>query len=753
MAGLPATIDVEKFAEARAFEINAMQEAMKAVNTAKTTRVWQELPRHLRRRAASHNIRRVPVRLRDKARAEMDPARRKALGRSKPKLGKAKRVSRTETLLKRQKDKTWLETHIWHAKRMHMETKWGYRLAITPTEKSFRPSHRAATHSSILHDASYQSLIQLSGPQDLLKRMLEGCCDPQGVGPGAKRYLTGARVLETHFYEYEKYPFDLIAPITVMAQEAPNLQGKEQDGNPHRTIWIRSHPAVFDQLFATLQTAASATLDAHKKKRGEEPEVSIELADLREHVNVFEIMGPRSSQVIKGVLKVVKEEKREEVKKFLSSLEGLRSAGSVPRGMVVGFTVHDPRLSFPPKNAKVKVDGNNLPSLSQSNITLPSSTLAQSDIWEEDIRNGLKKPRFKKQDIDERKSKNLVPGTPLNPTDKDNRVPILLIQRSLEPSSPILSTSTANPHHGPSDTQGLHGWTLILPAGWSMPFFTSLTHTGTRPAGLRERYTQHFEAGLPFFPKDYVTTTAGRLEEEEKGTEEKEKWERKPKAKRVNFGSEVEVWKGDWERLLGLREVRGEGDVGDNEFVAAQREQEDTTMDVEANVSKLLVPSAGLLAEINRLRAKRDMNPLGVEVSAQDLWKSALVMVRVIPCRRGSPEDLAILYGVDDEERRKWVKVEEVRNGSRMAMDEEGDDEVELSKSIPSSYAIIGRVTSGNFSLARGKGHAIGAIPIVKLFQLQEQAQRLQVTPELFVKVRDRKDTTCRAAFLEVLNM
>lgn len=36
-----------------------------------THRAWQELPRHLRRRAASHNVRRVPLRLRKKSRAEV----------------------------------------------------------------------------------------------------------------------------------------------------------------------------------------------------------------------------------------------------------------------------------------------------------------------------------------------------------------------------------------------------------------------------------------------------------------------------------------------------------------------------------------------------------------------------------------------------------------------------------------------------------------------------------------------------------
>ena len=40
-------------------------------SSAGTQRVWQSLPRHLRRRAASHDVRYVPARLRQKARAEV----------------------------------------------------------------------------------------------------------------------------------------------------------------------------------------------------------------------------------------------------------------------------------------------------------------------------------------------------------------------------------------------------------------------------------------------------------------------------------------------------------------------------------------------------------------------------------------------------------------------------------------------------------------------------------------------------------
>lgn len=86
---LPATIEVEKFAQvrtpssvqpltvqARVFEIVAMQRAMKTARESSTVRAFQSLCRHLRRRAASHNIRRLPIRLRAKAASEVSWIRR-----------------------------------------------------------------------------------------------------------------------------------------------------------------------------------------------------------------------------------------------------------------------------------------------------------------------------------------------------------------------------------------------------------------------------------------------------------------------------------------------------------------------------------------------------------------------------------------------------------------------------------------------------------------------------------------------------
>jgi len=103
-------------------------------------------------------------------------------------------------------------------------------------------------------------------------------------------------------------------------QKKPQNKGKnkaepsELDG---RTVWIRSHPAAFSEVFSALQISASVILDAIKQSSSttQSPQTEVEIADLREQVNVFEIMGPKSSQILKGALAPVGEDKREEFKK------------------------------------------------------------------------------------------------------------------------------------------------------------------------------------------------------------------------------------------------------------------------------------------------------------------------------------------------------------------------------------------------------------------------------------------------------
>lgn len=69
------------------------------------------------------------------------------------------------------------------------------------------------------------------------------------------------------------------------------------------------------------------------------------------------------------------------------------------------FLLMSTTYSFPPKNAKVHINSNNpSPSLCTASV-FPTSVLAQSEIWDESVRNTLLKPRYQKKDLDDRRSK------------------------------------------------------------------------------------------------------------------------------------------------------------------------------------------------------------------------------------------------------------------------------------------------------------------------------------------------------------
>lgn len=250
-----------------------------------------------------------------------------------------------------------------HATLKHSADDEFFPQAVTPTEKAFRPSHRASMHGSILHDASYYATIELKGPQLLLEAALEQCCDPQVSGmkrfvmcigsfPVIDAYcscMTGSRACETHVYKHASYPFALLGLMTIiwrpLSPEGTSLgtaeplarsgkekgkgkgkgKGKEKQtdnsASPEpntgpRVIWVRCHPAIFEDVFESLRTSASYVLEQSKKK---DPQLhaEIEIADLRGCINAFEIMGPKSSQVIKGALSPAGNDDRKDVKKVV----------------------------------------------------------------------------------------------------------------------------------------------------------------------------------------------------------------------------------------------------------------------------------------------------------------------------------------------------------------------------------------------------------------------------------------------------
>lgn len=331
--------------------------------------------------------------------------------------------------------------------------------------------------------------------------------------------------------------------------------------------------------------------------------------------------------------------------------------------------------------------------------------MARSNIWEKNIRVFLEVPRFKKKELDARRAQNPVPGTSLKPTAPDDRIPVLLIQRSVKPTSSANSSASLpaeSVQRATNADPNLHGWTLIVPKGWGMPFLTSLIYTGTRVGGQRERAHQAFEAGGAYFPRDFPTSTAYEEFAAARALADEERWKRKPPAKRVNWDklSTLDPWTSAWRVALGLGPAPG-ADTGtdngsDTDMVPTQRDEplpastsDSTTRPwllhgpnarvIVENIARLLGPAPGLLSEINALRRKRELPPLDPSmVNADALLRGALVHVRVTLCGRGAPDDMAFIYALEDSEARAWVKAHGQRGAAGYEVGEEPPDAVEV---------------------------------------------------------------------------
>jgi len=290
----------------------------------------------------------------------------------------------------------------------------------------------------------------------------------------------------------------------------------------------------------------------------------------------------------------------------------------------------------------------------------PTSSLAQSTIWEAAAREELLRPQFKKSDLDYRRQKvrnfssritgadpqHGIPGSQLRPIAQDNRIPLLLIQRS------ITSPTSMN--------ESSHGFTILLPRGWSMYFLSSFVYAGSMIGGLVERRNQYRECGVPSFPEHYSDTCpAGSEWEGQKAKEERQRWEKKPPAKRPQYSAlgTNNPWKPDWQAVLSDR-------LGDQEEVEMNGRTGEIQqpwlftrplVDHVAVLVKGFEPEQVLLKLVNTFRSQRGLAVLG-EKLGDELYSTALVQVKVEMDGRGSPGDMAIIYALDEDARGTWLE-------------------------------------------------------------------------------------------------
>uniref|UniRef100_A0A8D2KXT4 POP1 homolog, ribonuclease P/MRP subunit n=1 Tax=Varanus komodoensis TaxID=61221 RepID=A0A8D2KXT4_VARKO len=583
-------ISVSPFIQARAAEIKAMLKAV--TQKSSNTLVFQSLPRHMRRRAMSHNIKRLPRRLRELARieAEKPEHQKKELPKSKCRKARRRHTDLVAVFNHRQKKNIWLETHIWHAKRFHMVKKWGYCLGDRPTMKSYRACYRAMANHCLLQDLSYYCCLELIGKEEELLTPLAKMCNVD-TGPtfAAAPCLSGKRQGALTLYQADQYPQGALGPVTFIWKPKNGSLATSDS----RQLWIWMHPAFKQDILAELkvvfqcpeltescspepvvtfpeeESKVDVSVNVGKKRKGKggknvipvkkiigdgtrethkpycwtSQTTGVVIRDLTMEILRYRLIGPLSHCVLAEALRVEPVSTNPEINSWW--IENCRNPDQV-------LLHHHQETIF-----------ELLQGLGSSD--LPSGTVLGLTVG--DPRVNLPKKRSKvmpkPEKYQEDKAKQLIlEGVPVECAQSflwdphvcksvtDNKMPEqdlnLLRSQLLVPGShldlgpreskiPILLVQQPGKTAGKDRPGWGSGWDIYLPKGWGMAFWLPFVYQGARVGGLQEALKHSLYKRTPHAPQDYPDCPAGIQFARELERNLLEKFKRRPPAKRANY--------------------------------------------------------------------------------------------------------------------------------------------------------------------------------------------------------------------------
>ncbi len=822
-------LDLQSFLKSRQFEIKALEDGMHKAKKSLTTRAFQEVPRDLRRRTASHNVKRVPKRLHSRAKREMkedntptvDPSNKKpSSSRGRMRAETAKRLGilaakknaakskvpyaagiptrearpklRTNRLndppkpkskfRKRQIHKTWLPTHMWHAKRAKMtEPKsplWRFSIPITCTEKSYRPTHRATgARGAVAWDMSYMSTICLGGPFESLENVLKavgviehGLWEKKGEKwRSGSRSWTGWLSREVNCQSIQIAPATIVWCAPVLIEESVDPPKKKLV----RQVLIRIHPSAFLETWDLLL----------RLSQSQRPSVHVQ--DLRFEVGSIDITGPGSTETLLGILHPYQQPHRsEEIHgKIFKSLAGVTNPASLPPSSLLAFSIVDPRLRYPHKSVALPK-----PTDEQANFALlqtlsswpADASITPSALFDRDLRS--KATRFPSQKSLNRRKSQAPPGEYATILPIDQPIPIILL------TSRIARNTSA---------QGT--WTLLAPWKCILPIWYGLVHyplsSGGNPrfGGLDEVRQIHFEHGVPWFPADFPGTRAGFAWEVDGRLRRKAEWDRRPKGKRTEWdsldlggGRKGEIgqgWACDFERLLLPSSPNGESSAAKS----TQGTSAERTVSIEIPIhhmkSQIFISLLSLAA--TELPSSSTVAPIRITLVSRGV---------ATPCARiyRLPAPQSTTYSSNGKEptsktiREHWLplippntkskpppnlKSKTAKEYKRMPLNIPMPQRIRLLAQsllenpplpypadktdghplVPDEEDLMGFVTTGEFNLAEGKGVAIGNVFVAKAVEGLRRENKEEVKGGRWCVVRNAGEKVGRLAKWEPL--
>ncbi|KAK9281384.1 hypothetical protein L1049_004284 [Liquidambar formosana] len=566
----PRTLNVQKFAESRAPEIETLHSIVaNRVNNDFRSR------RNKRRRTTGYDNRVAKNKGRKKQKLGAVIDKSNALNVEKDEKKVPRRVRRRVELGKNPENgystsgdgTKRLRTHVWHAKRFTMTKLWGFHLplGLQGRGRGSRALLKWFKHGAVVHDASYYSAVQLEGPEDSLLSVLKMVLvpPPSAHSEDICHYiLSGARYGNTMLHHFGAPVSQSIAPVTYMWRsihqqnigidaEDPNSNGYNQSqriecSSSFRQLWVWLHASAFSEGYDALKFACQKQMD--------ETGILIKCFSLEGQLAKLDVMGMKAFKLLQKILQPVAcfSDNSWHLKKCstvgagiespLEKFSILENEDHISTHAIISLMVNDPRTltekrtAVAPEVTSTSILGDEakehsalaeVPNKEKESVSLRSEfeensvLLDSKDIW--DASNGISPPVEENVLCLEKHHLRLAffcfgetnPGE-LNISNK----------MKCSRSCPIMLLKNTN-HKG-----SLMGWSIVVPISWVKSFWIPLVSNGAHAIGLREKRWIASEVGLPHFPSDFPDCNAYSCFMATEAAASDQKMERRPPAMR-----------------------------------------------------------------------------------------------------------------------------------------------------------------------------------------------------------------------------
>ena len=167
------------------------------------------------------------------------------------------------------------------AKRMKMINKWGNVMAECSWNKSYKFIYRSSKKEAIIHDSSYFNIIELNGDLVAMIDLMKCFNDSLDLSS-----LNDNKKIDFCFYEFKKYPWNVIGPVKLLWNSTINSSYK---------VWLIVHPSITDQVMENLNLAREI-LDIDEK---------IQVPKQIKGLSIFDIYGQQAEEILENVLYLI----------------------------------------------------------------------------------------------------------------------------------------------------------------------------------------------------------------------------------------------------------------------------------------------------------------------------------------------------------------------------------------------------------------------------------------------------------------